>query len=149
MFSAEPRPLAPSQLHQFLGTLATMVQSHSPNKHDVGVQCLEALLARPECRQAVWAIPGIIAGCGFTWASVVVVLMTLSASRLVEILKHKQGPQMCYQVAFCFWLLTFEQNIAEEINKFVLLWTFNRCADWKFLESLTLFPCSLTLLKMP
>ncbi|KAJ3815679.1 armadillo-type protein [Lentinula lateritia] len=98
LLCAEPRPLAPSQLHQFLGTLATMVQSNSPNKHDVGVQCLEALLARPECRQAVWAIPGIIAG-------------------LVEILKHKQGPQMCYQVAFCFWLLTFEQNIAEEINK--------------------------------
>ena len=27
---------------------------------------------------------------------------------------------MCYQIAFCFWLLTFEQDIAEEINKFVL-----------------------------
>ena len=26
---------------------------------------------------------------------------------------------MCYQIAFCFWLLTFEQDIAEEINKFV------------------------------
>jgi len=62
------------------------------------VQCLEALLARPECRQAVWGISGIIAG-------------------FVEILKAKQGPQMYYQVAFCFWLLTFEQNIAEEINK--------------------------------
>ncbi|KIK63759.1 hypothetical protein GYMLUDRAFT_450965 [Collybiopsis luxurians FD-317 M1] len=98
LLCAEPRPLSPSQLHQFLGTLATMVQSSSSNKHDVGVQCLEALLARPECRQAVWANPGIIAG-------------------LVEILKHKQGPQMCYQVAFCFWLLTFEQNIAEAINK--------------------------------
>ncbi|KAJ3762955.1 armadillo-type protein [Lentinula raphanica] len=98
LLCAEVRPLGPSQLHHFLGTLATMVQSNSPNKHDVGVQCLEALLARPECRQAVWAVPGIIAG-------------------LVEILKHKQGPQMCYQVAFCFWLLTFEQNIAEEINK--------------------------------
>lgn len=38
---------------------------------------------------------------------------------LVEIVKHKPGPQMCYQIAFCFWLLTFEQDIAEEINKFV------------------------------
>ena len=26
---------------------------------------------------------------------------------------------MCYQIAFCFWLLTFEQDIAEEINKSV------------------------------
>jgi len=98
LLCAEPRPLAPSQLHVFLGTLASMVQSSSPHKHDIGVQCLEALLARPECRQAVWGISGIIAG-------------------FVEILKAKQGPQMYYQVAFCFWLLTFEQNIAEEINK--------------------------------
>lgn len=27
---------------------------------------------------------------------------------------------MCYQIAFCFWLLVFEQEIAEEINKSVL-----------------------------
>jgi len=27
---------------------------------------------------------------------------------------------MSYQVAFCLWLLTFEQNVAEEINKSVL-----------------------------
>ncbi|THV08044.1 ATPase, V1 complex, subunit H [Dendrothele bispora CBS 962.96] len=95
---SESKPLQPQQLQVFLSTLSTMVQSSSPHKHDVGVQCLEALLARPECRQAVWAIPGIPVG-------------------LVEILKHKPGPQMSYQVAFCLWLLTFEQNVAEEINK--------------------------------
>lgn len=27
---------------------------------------------------------------------------------------------MTYQVAFCLWLLTFETDIAQEINKFVL-----------------------------
>lgn len=27
---------------------------------------------------------------------------------------------MTYQVAFCLWLLTFETNVAQEINKFVL-----------------------------
>ncbi|KAI5983764.1 armadillo-type protein [Pisolithus albus] len=80
-----------------LRPLATLVQSTSANKRDVAVQCLEALLARPECRKAVWAIPGIIAG-------------------LVEILRHKPGPQMCYQVIFCLWLLSFEQDIAEQIN---------------------------------
>lgn len=26
---------------------------------------------------------------------------------------------MCYQVGFCFWLLSFDQDIAEEINKYV------------------------------
>jgi V-type H+-transporting ATPase subunit H len=25
---------------------------------------------------------------------------------------------MSYQVAFCFWLLTFEQNIAEQLDKY-------------------------------
>ncbi|KAK7466870.1 H(+)-transporting V1 sector ATPase subunit H [Stygiomarasmius scandens] len=95
---SERRPLQPHQLQVFLTTLSAMVQSTSPHKHDVGVQCLEALLARRECRQAVWAISGIPVG-------------------LVEILKHKPGPQMSYQVAFCLWLLTFEQNVAEEINK--------------------------------
>ena len=27
---------------------------------------------------------------------------------------------MSYQVAFCLWLLSFEQNIAEQINKYIL-----------------------------
>ena len=29
-------------------------------KRDVAVQCLESLLARPECRPTVWATPGIV-----------------------------------------------------------------------------------------
>jgi V-type H+-transporting ATPase subunit H len=32
-------------------------------------------------------------------------------------LKHKPGPQMSYQVGLCLWLLSFEQEIAEQINK--------------------------------
>lgn len=42
--------------------------------------------------------------------------------RLVDIIKHKPGPQMCYEIGFCFWLLTFEQEIAEEINKYDITW---------------------------
>ena len=38
----------------------------------------------------------------------------------VEILNRNPGPQMSYQVAFCIWLLSFEQNIAEQINKYIL-----------------------------
>ncbi|KAK7043755.1 H(+)-transporting V1 sector ATPase subunit H [Paramarasmius palmivorus] len=96
--SSEAKSLPPKLLQPFLSTLATMVQSNSHNKHDVGVQCLEALLARPECRQAVWAIPGIVQG-------------------FVDILKRNPGPQMSYQVSFCLWLLSFEQNVAQDINK--------------------------------
>lgn len=44
-------------------------------------------------------------------------LHTLMEHSFVDILRKHPGPQMSYQVAFCFWLLTFERNIAEEINK--------------------------------
>lgn len=46
--------------------------------------------------------------------------MLTAAQRLLEILKQNPGPQMSYQVAFCFWLLTFEQSIAEQIDKWVI-----------------------------
>ncbi|KAJ7702405.1 ATPase V1 complex subunit H [Mycena rosella] len=98
LLCSESALLQSPQLNPFLATLASLVQGSSPNKCDIAVQCLEALLARPECRKAIWEIPGIIAG-------------------LVEILKHKPGPQMSYQVSFCIWLLSFEQNVAEDINK--------------------------------
>ncbi|KDQ60593.1 hypothetical protein JAAARDRAFT_31557 [Jaapia argillacea MUCL 33604] len=85
-------------LQPLLVTLSSQVQSTTIYKRDVAVQCLEALLPRSECRRAVWGTPGIISG-------------------LVDILKHNPGPQMSYQVGFCFWLLTFEEEVAEQINK--------------------------------
>lgn len=39
-------------------------------------------------------------------------------ARLVDILKHSPTPQMSYQVGFCLWLLTFEQEVAEQIQKY-------------------------------
>ncbi|EIM82503.1 ATPase V1 complex subunit H [Stereum hirsutum FP-91666 SS1] len=98
LLSSEQAPLQSQQLQPFLTTLASFVQGQVPNKRDVAVQCLEAILPRAEVRKAVWAIPGIISG-------------------LIQILKNKPGPQMSYQVGFCFWLLSFEQEIAEQLNK--------------------------------
>lgn len=48
---------------------------------------------------------------------------------LVEILKSNPGPQMSYQVGFCFWLLTFDQDIAEQINKYASI-NFYYYAKW-------------------
>ncbi|KAF9459349.1 armadillo-type protein [Collybia nuda] len=98
LLSSEFSPVQPQQLIPFLNTLASLVQGNSTNKREVAVQCLETLLARRHCRRVVWSIPGIIAG-------------------FVEILKHRPGPQGSYQVAYCLWLLSFEQNVAEQINK--------------------------------
>ncbi|KAG9318161.1 ATPase V1 complex subunit H [Chiua virens] len=97
LLSSESTPLQHQHLQPFLKVLAALVQGQSSNKREVAVQCLEALLARPDSRRAVWGIPGIVAG-------------------LVEILRHKPSPQMSYQVIFCLWLLTFEQDVAAQIN---------------------------------
>ncbi|KAF8919557.1 armadillo-type protein [Mucidula mucida] len=85
-------------LHTYLTSLASFVQDPSSNKRDLAVQYLEALLTRQDCRQAVWAIQGITNG-------------------FMEILRHNPSSQMSYQVAFSLWLLSFEQNIAEQIDK--------------------------------
>ncbi|KAF8589958.1 ATPase, V1 complex, subunit H [Ramaria rubella] len=100
LLSSEPSTIPPEILAPFLNTLATIIQSphgNNVNKRDVAVQCLESLLTRPEIRSAVWDKPGVISG-------------------LVDILKSNPGPQMCYQAGFCFWLITFEPHIAENIN---------------------------------
>jgi V-type H+-transporting ATPase subunit H len=59
---SESSPIPSHQLQPFLSTLASFIQGSQPNKRDVAVQCLEALLSRTECRKAVWGIPGVIAG---------------------------------------------------------------------------------------
>lgn len=38
------------------------------------------------------------------------------ANSLVYLMKANPSPQMQYQLAFCFWLLSFDQKIAERIN---------------------------------
>ncbi|KAH9483833.1 V-type proton ATPase subunit H [Psilocybe cubensis] len=96
--SAEPAPLPTQYLQPFLTILSSFIQGPSSNKRDTSVQCLETLLSRQACRQEVWRIPNIIAG-------------------FMDILKRSPGNQMSYQVSFCLWLLSFEQNIAEQINK--------------------------------
>ncbi|PCH38705.1 ATPase V1 complex subunit H [Wolfiporia cocos MD-104 SS10] len=98
LLSMEPSPLLPQQIGPFLSSLATLIASSSPHRQDAAVQCLEVVLPRQECRKSVWANHSIISG-------------------LVDILKHKPSPQMSYQVGFCIWLLTFEQDVAEQINE--------------------------------
>ncbi|KAJ8488283.1 hypothetical protein ONZ51_g3645 [Trametes cubensis] len=98
LLSSEKSPIQPQQLHPFLNTLALLVVNPSPHKRDIAVQCLEAILSRPECRRAVWANASLVGG-------------------LVDILRHNPTPQMSYQVGFCLWLLTFEQEVAEQIQK--------------------------------
>ncbi|KAL8280153.1 hypothetical protein RQP46_007483 [Phenoliferia psychrophenolica] len=71
---------------------------------DVGVQCLEAILAVHKVRTAVWAAeddgsdaPKVTEG-------------------LVQLLRTNPTSQMQYQLAFCFWLLTYDPIIAASLN---------------------------------
>ncbi|KLO12002.1 ATPase, V1 complex, subunit H [Schizopora paradoxa] len=98
LLSSEASTVPPHILQPFLEVVSSFIGSSSQNRRDVGVQCLESLLPRSECRKAIWS-------------------STKSISSLRDILQHKPGAQMSYQVCFCFWLLTFEQEIAENINK--------------------------------
>ncbi|KIY66259.1 ATPase V1 complex subunit H [Cylindrobasidium torrendii FP15055 ss-10] len=91
-------PLPTHILHTYLTAISNFIQHSSVNKRDLAVQCLESLLTRQDCRQAVWEMQGITNG-------------------FLEILRHNPSSQMSYQVAFCIWLLSFEQNIAEQIDK--------------------------------
>ncbi|PFH47166.1 hypothetical protein AMATHDRAFT_152781 [Amanita thiersii Skay4041] len=97
LLGTEKKSVVTEKSETFLNTLSILIQSDSPVRRDVAVQCLEALLARHECRRMVWRIPAIIHG-------------------FVDILKSNPGPQMSYQVGFCFWLLSFDQHIAQQIN---------------------------------
>lgn len=53
-------------------------------------------------------------------------LLSLFEKRLVEILHRNPPPQMCYQIGFCFWLLSFDTEISEQINKYVHSYTLLR-----------------------
>ena len=114
--SAEKAALQQWQLQPLLNYLSVCVQGMSQNKRDVAVQCLEAILPRHEVRQAVWAIPGILSGFETPYLYRNAKIFNPLLFRLVDILKSNQNPQMNYQVGFCFWLLTFETEIAEQIN---------------------------------
>ncbi|KAH9857819.1 ATPase V1 complex subunit H [Lenzites betulinus] len=98
LLSSEKAPLQPQQLSPFLNTLSLFVVNTSTYKRDIAVQCLEATLSRPECRKAVWTNASLVGG-------------------LVDILRQTSTPQMSYQVGFCLWLLSFEQEVAEQIQK--------------------------------
>ncbi len=62
--------------------------------------------------------------------------------RLVDILKNNASPQMQYQVGFCFWLLTFEQEVSEQIQKCVACICLTLHMLDNVIGGLTLYPSS-------
>lgn len=79
--------------------LIGLQSSTDQDRQDVSVQSLESILRIETVRKLFWSFEN---GVG--------------VQSLVDLLKSNTGSQMQYQVIFCFWLLTFDDKIADEID---------------------------------
>ncbi|GAA5878660.1 hypothetical protein JCM3774_000442 [Rhodotorula dairenensis] len=105
--SAPPTDVVEKVLH----VLSHMIRSpNEPEAQDVGVQALESVLRVSTARELAWKAEQAEQGEAKSAPAPKVV------EGLVNLLRGYSSPQMQYQLAFCFWLLTFDQTIAEEIN---------------------------------
>jgi len=98
LLSSKSITLQKEQSQPILDALSALLNATSSNRKDVAVQCFGVLLSRQECRSAVWANADFVPG-------------------LRSILSNNPSVQTCYRVCFCFWLLTFDTDIAKSIDK--------------------------------
>ncbi|KAJ9065428.1 H(+)-transporting V1 sector ATPase subunit H [Entomophthora muscae] len=88
----------PSQGPEFLDILIVQLSSRTTNVADITVQLFQSLLRTPRCRIGLFhkarGIPNLVSLIG----------------------KERSNPQMLYQIIFCFWLMSFEAEIAEEFD---------------------------------
>ncbi|OZJ03068.1 hypothetical protein BZG36_04613, partial [Bifiguratus adelaidae] len=98
LYCASPNPIV-ADMSQLSSWLQKQLQSNNASVVDLAVQVLESLLQIKEYRKKVWDNERLV-------------------DTLVGVLKRNTtSPQMQYQVIFCFWLLTFEREVAATINK--------------------------------
>jgi V-type H+-transporting ATPase subunit H len=95
---ASPKPSAEAAEELFRWT-TLQLQSNNPAVVDLAVQVLESVLRQRAVRPIYWNTPHAM-------------------DALVKILKTEAPtPQMQYQVIYCFWILTFDTEIAQELNR--------------------------------
>ncbi|KAF9098570.1 H(+)-transporting V1 sector ATPase subunit H [Mortierella sp. AD031] len=95
---ASPKPSTEAAEELFRWTTAQL-QSNNPAVVDLAVQVLESVLRQRAVRPIYWNTPHAM-------------------DALVKILKTEAPtPQMQYQVIYCFWILTFDTEIAQEFNR--------------------------------
>lgn len=75
-------------------------QLQSPQQHviDLNIQILDALFHIPEYRTTFWNTPHAI-------------------DSLVNILKKSSAPQKVYELTFAIWLLSFDEEIAKNLDR--------------------------------
>ncbi|EPB90895.1 hypothetical protein HMPREF1544_02313 [Mucor circinelloides 1006PhL] len=89
-------------IHEFFRWMTFQLQSQHQHVVELNVQILDALFHIPAYRRAFWNT-------------------THAIDSLVNILKNAQtrnvGPQKIYELAFAIWLLTFDTEIAKNLDK--------------------------------
>ncbi|KAA1092896.1 H(+)-transporting V1 sector ATPase subunit H [Puccinia graminis f. sp. tritici] len=111
----EFHPTPPQDVLSTIGPMiARLTGSGDSNEQELGIELFEHVLRQPLARQAVWASAeesGASSNGETTQSNVIssLVQMMKSASRMTA--------QIQYQLAFCFWLLTFDVAIASQFNK--------------------------------
>ncbi|GJJ68369.1 V-type H+-transporting ATPase subunit H [Entomortierella parvispora] len=95
---ASPKPNTEAAQELFRWT-TVQLQSKSAATVDLAVQVLESVFRQRDVRLVYWNTPQAI-------------------DALVRLLKlDSPSPQMQYQVIYCFWILTFNKEIAQELNR--------------------------------
>ncbi|KAG0208722.1 H(+)-transporting V1 sector ATPase subunit H [Mortierella sp. GBA30] len=98
LLCASSKPSTEAAQELFRWTTAQL-QSNNPAVVDLAVQVLESALRQRALRPIYWGTPHAM-------------------DALVRLLKaDSPTPQMQYQVIYCFWILTFEKEIAQELNR--------------------------------
>ncbi|KAG0332306.1 H(+)-transporting V1 sector ATPase subunit H, partial [Podila horticola] len=98
LLCASHKPSTEAAQELFRWTTAQL-QSKNPAVVDLAVQVLESVFRQRDVRPVYWHTPQAV-------------------DALARILKiDSPTPQMQYQVIYCFWILTFNTEIAQELNR--------------------------------
>lgn len=98
LLCASPKPSKDAAQELFRWTTAQL-QSNNQAVVDLAVQVLESVLRQRDLRPVYWDTAHAM-------------------DALVRILKaDSPTPQMQYQVIYCFWILTFDTEIAQDLNR--------------------------------
>ncbi|KAG0000604.1 H(+)-transporting V1 sector ATPase subunit H, partial [Entomortierella chlamydospora] len=98
LLCASPKP-STDAAHELFRWTTAQLQSNNLAIVDLGVQVLESALRQRDLRPIYWNTPHAM-------------------DALVKILKtDAPSPQMQYQVIYCFWILSFDKEVAEELNR--------------------------------
>lgn len=111
----EFHPAPPEDVLSLVGPkVALLTNSSDSNEQELGIELAEHVLRQSVARKTFWSASrtaGADDDHGQPRAGVI--------SSLVDLLKGagRMNAQMQYQLAFCFWLLTFDPEIAAHFNK--------------------------------